>query len=196
MHMKLLDLGNLNKGNERQKKAFAALTQFKVFEILERYAPVLAGAIPIDVDIPSSHLDIVCSGDDLVAFGDLIEAQFGRLTRFRLAHGVFENRPSVVAHFEIDSLPVQIFAQPSSSLSQTAVLLMLVEARLLTFAPSGARERVRGLKKDGFTTVDAFTKVFGIEGEDSTVALLEIYRMPDVDILKIAHRLRWDSILN
>ncbi|GAA2327881.1 hypothetical protein GCM10009853_101140 [Glycomyces scopariae] len=50
----------LKKGNEKQKRAFEVLAKYKLFEKLKDYSPILAGTIPIEIDIEASDLDIIC----------------------------------------------------------------------------------------------------------------------------------------
>ncbi|PTT32500.1 DUF4269 domain-containing protein, partial [Chryseobacterium sp. HMWF028] len=46
----------LKDGNERQGRAYEVLTKYNVFEKLSNYSPVLAGTIPIEIDIEGSDL--------------------------------------------------------------------------------------------------------------------------------------------
>ena len=50
----------LKHGNERQKLAFYEIRHHGIFEILEKYNPILTGTIPIGIDLPESDLDIIC----------------------------------------------------------------------------------------------------------------------------------------
>ena len=58
----------LKKGTPRQREAYETLLRLGVFISLSSYTPVLTGTIPIDVDIETSDLDIVCEAHDLDAF--------------------------------------------------------------------------------------------------------------------------------
>jgi hypothetical protein len=50
----------LKEGNDRQKKAYEVLLKYKIFEKLSNYSPLLAGTVPIEIDIEGSDLDIIC----------------------------------------------------------------------------------------------------------------------------------------
>ncbi len=53
----------LRNGNERQKRALEVLTKYKVLEKLKPYSPLLTGTVPIQIDIESSDLDVICEVD-------------------------------------------------------------------------------------------------------------------------------------
>lgn len=185
--MKLLDLETMSRGNDRQKKAYAALRKIELFEKLKAYSPVLAGTVPIDVDIPSSDLDVICSVPNLEAFAHELKDLYGTYDGFDLHHKLFRSQPTVVARFNAEGEKIEIFAQPASVFTQPAVLHMLIEARLLAFAPPEAREKIRQFKLTGMKTEPAFAEVFDIKG-NAFEELLKIANMPDHEILMIAHR--------
>jgi len=58
----------LEVGNERQKLAFYEIRQHLIFEILEKYNPILTGTIPIGIDLPESDLDIICECENHTEF--------------------------------------------------------------------------------------------------------------------------------
>jgi hypothetical protein len=192
MHLKLLDLDHLANGTERQKQAYGALKNLALFERLKPYSPVLAGTIPLDVDVPSSDLDVICSAQNLESFAQDVTSHFGGKEGFKLEHKMIRGAPTVLARFLAEGFPVEIFAQSQSVFTQNAVLHMLIEARLLAFAPKEARDQIRSLKLSGVKTEPAFAEVFDIEG-DAYEELLKIARLPDREILMIAHRFRWKN---
>ena len=65
---KFLDIEYLKDGNYKQRKSYEILNASNLFNILEKYNPVLAGTIPIDIDIDKSDLDIVCEVKDFMGF--------------------------------------------------------------------------------------------------------------------------------
>jgi hypothetical protein len=190
MHMKLLDPENLARGTETQQKAYQALKNLKIFETLKDHSPVLAGTIPLDVDIPGSDLDVICSTENLESFAQTLVREFGSFSGFALKHTIVRSEPTVIARFEAEGFPIEIFAQSSSVFTQPAVVHMLIEARLLTFAPREAREMIRALKQSGIKTEPAFAQCFEIEG-DPYEELLKISRLPDHEILNLTHRFRF-----
>ena len=187
MHMKLLDLETMARVNQRQKQAFEALRGIELFEKLASYTPVLAGTVPIDVDLPSSDLDVICSAPNLEDFAKELMSLYGDQEGFNLHHKLFRSQPAVMARFTSSGFLIEIFAQSSSVFTQPAVIHMLIEARLLAFAPAAAKENIRMLKQTGMKTEPAFAATFDIKG-DPFEELLKIAHMPDHEILMIAHR--------
>ena len=185
--MKLLDPDYLSHGTERQKKAYALLKNLGVFTKLAQYGPVLTGAVPIDVDFEESSLELVLAVENLQALDEELSNLFGKESEFQLEHRLVRNIPTALARFKVAASAVEIFAQNRSVLSQPAVLKMLVEARLLAFAPSGVKTEIRELKKNGLSTEAAFAKCFEIHG-DPDEELLKIAQTTDREILQIAHQ--------
>jgi hypothetical protein len=188
--MKLLDIESLAKGTPRQREAYDTLKNLKLFEQLREESPVLAGTIPLDLDVEGSDLDIICSAENLEAFGEKLKQSFAQEAGFSLEFKLIRNRPTVLARFRAGNFPVEIFAQDASVFTQPAVLHMLIEARLLTFAPKEAKEKIRELKRGGMKTEPAFAACFEIEGNPYD-ELLKISRLPDHEILMITHRFRF-----
>src|SRR5438105_3907106 len=122
MHMKLLDPDFLSRGTERQRAAFAELSRLGIFARLAEFGPVLAGTVPIDVDIESSDLDIICSAVDLESFAGLVRSFYGAEPGFALEHKLIRSRPTVIARFRTAQFPVEIFAQNAAVLTQSSVL--------------------------------------------------------------------------
>lgn len=188
MHMDLLDLKTLSRGTERQKQAFQALQRLGIFELLKEHSPVIAGAVPIDIDLPESPLEVICSTDNLETFSEDINQHFRDCENFELRHTVVRNQPTVIASFTSYDFRVEIFAQGQSVFNQPTVILTLLEARLLAFAPKEAKDKIRALKKKGLSTEKAFAQTFKVEG-DAEEELLKIAKLTDRDILNVAHRL-------
>lgn len=186
--MKLLDPQFLAKGTKRQLAAFHALETLDIFSVLKDFSPVVAGSVPLDVDLPGSDLDIICFSENLEAFADTVTRRFGGFENFDLKHTVKYGLPTVIARFSgPNDFPIEIFAQGQSVFRQAAVIHLLVEARLLAFAAQGARERIRQLKGAGRSTEEAFADCFALPGEPYE-ELLKIAALSDREILHIAHR--------
>src|SRR5262249_21108876 len=53
------DLASLLDGTATQRAAYHALEALRVFALLGAFDPILAGTIPLDIDVPGSDLDVV-----------------------------------------------------------------------------------------------------------------------------------------
>lgn len=190
MHMKLLDIANLASGTERQKKALSALTTLRLFDVLKAHSPVLTGAIPLDLETPESAIEVICSTDNLENFGYELSTLLGSHERFALHHQMIRGRPAVTASFHALDFAFEILGQEASVFTQPGVVLMLTEARLLTFAPQEIRDRIRALKRTGHTTEAAFAICLALTG-DPTEEIMKISRMPDHEMLQVTHRFRF-----
>lgn len=79
-----LNISYLQFGNEKQKTAYQILTDNKILEKLAPYQPVLVGTIPINIDIESSDLDIICYIKDKTTFTKLLTNHFQNEKGFRI----------------------------------------------------------------------------------------------------------------
>lgn len=175
------DLSALQAGTARQQAAERVLLRLNVFGRLRRYSPLLAGTIRLDVDVPSSDLDVICKVDDLAAFEREVHAHFGTEANFRIKRRVIHGLESVIANFDADQFTVEIFGQSRLIEAQNAYRHMVVEARLLEIGGVAARDAVRALKRSGLKTEPAFAAYFRIKG-DPYQALLDLYPLSVVEL--------------
>jgi hypothetical protein len=155
----------LTRGTARQRRAYRALQSLGVFRILRAYTPVLAGTIPLNIDIPGSDLDIICAARDLDAFTRDVTAAFGARPGFRIEHVTIKGVASVIANFDHAGFPIEIFGQPRPVTEQNAYRHLVVEARLLKIGGERARRAIRKMKNAGLKTEPAFARYFGIAGD-------------------------------
>ena len=169
-----LDISYLAEGNPRQRKCFGILRQAGVMEILAPYGPILTGTIPIETDIPSSDLDIVCEVHDPEEFAATLRKNFGSYDRFSLRG----SGGTVVCGFFTGGEEIEIFGSPVHSVRSNAYRHMIVEHRLLTILGGDFRRQVVELKLGGLKTEPAFARLLGLPG-DPYEALLELETMTD-----------------
>src|SRR5688572_8259286 len=91
------DLSYLAAGTPRQRAAYAAIHDLRVPSILAPYAPVLAGTIPLGLDVGGSDLDIICEAPDLSAFRRTVISAFCDHEGFRAAIKDKAGVPSAIA---------------------------------------------------------------------------------------------------
>lgn len=178
---------HLSTGNARQRAAFDALKKLEVFDILRSYQPIVAGTIPIDVDIPGSDIDVICQACDLDQFGHLVEQSFRFLEGFQRE----QSKAFFTASFRAHGFTLEIYAEDKQTTEQNAYRHMIAEDRLLRAAAPEAREEIRAQKKAGLKTEPAFAKVFQIEG-DPYAELLKLADAPEATISEIARRWKAD----
>lgn len=155
----------LISGNARQKKAYIAISELGIFNMLEKFTPILAGTIPLDIDTSSSDLDIICESSDLVEFATILKINYGSLKNFKSNTKIVRGIPSTVTSFEVNDFSFEIFCQSVPVEKQCAVIHLNIEARLLDLSGTFAKESIRQLKQQGIKTEPAFAMYFKIAGD-------------------------------
>ena len=180
-------ISHLQHGTPRQRDAFAALDSLCVMDILRAYSPVLAGTIPLDIDIASSDLDILCHVHDFPAFETCITDAFGHLPSFQIKSKTVNGLPSVIAKFTHAGFLVEIFGQARPVERQNGCRHLIVEARLLALGGAAARDAIRELKRAGLKTEPAFARYFNLDG-DPYQTLLELSDLSETELKKTLRR--------
>lgn len=174
MEHKFTDIEYLLQGNSKQKMAYDAIKKLKVMEILKKYGPILAGTIPIDIDIDSSDLDIICEVHDTEEFIHRLNSEFGDLLNFSLETLWIDEKTTILCSFVEDGFTFEIFGQPTKIMDQNAYRHMVVENRILEILGEVTREEIRSLKREGYKTEPAFGIYLNIV-ENPYEFLLSIY---------------------
>jgi len=161
------NLSYLKSGNERQKRAYEVLEKYQVFEKLKPYSPVLAGTIPIEIDIENSDLDIICEVDLKFEEVFLDDIAISRLmpgnTDVKVENIIIDGEKSIVLNFMLEEFPIEIFGQNKPSLEQNAYLHMLAEYKILKEKGEDFKYKIIELKKQGIKTEPAFGLLMGLE---------------------------------
>lgn len=180
------DLSYLRAGTPRQRSTYAALIQLGVFSHLHHFTPLLAGTIPLNIDLPTSDLDIICEARDLNVFQQTLTHHYTHQQNFALRRKSIRQIDSLVANFNFGGFAVEIFGQPRPVCEQNAYRHMVVEARLLAAVPQ-ARDAIRALKAAGMKTEPAFARYFHLQG-DPYQTLLELYPIDDRELTRVLQR--------
>jgi hypothetical protein len=183
------DIEYLSLGNQRQSEAYNLLTEIRLFEILLEYTPILVGTIPIDIDIPSSDLDIICEVHDFKKFKELLEECFREMYNFSLSFRTVNEVPRIVCNFKYKGWVFEIFGQSIPTQKQNGYRHMIIENRILKILGDKSNEWVRDLKKSGLKTEPAFGKLLKIEGNPYEI-LLDMYEWDELKLkkyLRVAH---------
>ncbi len=163
-------LDYLEDGNEKQKQIREVLLRNRIFDLLAEFSPVLAGTFPIEIDIPGSDLDILCCFANHDNFSSVLKENFQTQDGFKLLE--MEGKRIVLANFNLEGFPVEIFGQNIPVLLQRAYRHMIVEHRILQEKGEAFRNEIIRLKIAGVKTEPAFAQLLGIEG-DPYLGLLE-----------------------
>ena len=173
------DIAYLRDGNARQRAAYQALDELGVIERLADYGPVLAGTVPLNVDVAGSDLDILCEVHDFARFEADLAAAFGHCEGFRVtAPRRRMGGVSMTASFDHGGFTIEPFGQPLPAERQSAYRHMVIEARLLALGGAALRRRIVALKRSGVKTEPAFAQCLGLDG-DPYLALLDLEALDD-----------------
>ncbi|WP_312077152.1 DUF4269 domain-containing protein [Chryseobacterium sp.] len=155
-------LDYLKAGNDRQKRAYEVLTKYEVFEKLSSYSPILAGTIPIEIDVEGSDLDIICEVNDKIKFKEFLNQNF---SEFNLKTELISinNQEYFICNFDLEEFPIEIFAQNKPTTQQNAYLHMIAEYRILQEKGDEFKQRIIDLKKQGIKTEPAFGQLLNLE---------------------------------
>ena len=164
----------LKRGNSRQQHAYNLLSEYCIFEKLANYQPLLAGTIPINIDLPTSDLDIICYWKNKEQFKTLLQKEFKQHPKFVLKETLNRNHETIIARFQLEYFPIEIFGQNRPSATQEAFRHMLIEHALLEKYGEGFRKQIIQLKNQGYKTEPAFAQLLGITGNPYD-ELLKLY---------------------
>lgn len=154
----------LQNGNEKQRQAYVVLSDNQVLSKLKKFDPILVGTIPINIDIESSDLDIICYFTDNQQFIKSITDNFGNEKRFSIRANPNLETPAIVANFILGGFEIEIFGQNISTRQQIAYRHMIVEHNLLNKYGETFRQQIIELKRQGHKTEPAFAKALDLTG--------------------------------
>lgn len=163
----ILDFKNieyLKFGNVRQRDAYSELKGLKIFDNLKNHHPILAGTIPIEIDLPESDLDIICECKNHHDFSELLTKLFQNKKGFGINVKILNGKQATIAKFESNGFTIEIFGQNIPSDQQNAYRHMLTEYKILNSKGLEFKNEIKGLKAKGIKTEPAFAKLLGLKG--------------------------------
>lgn len=163
----------LTLGNARQKKACTTLKALKIFEKLDSYNPILAGTIPIGIDLSKSDLDIICECENHAEFDAKLSELFADKQNFQCNTYKEQGKTVTVANFRTAHFEIEIFGQNLPTVRQRAFRHMIVEYHILNQKGAAFKAQIQRLKAEGLKTEPAFAKLLGLVG-DPYEALLKM----------------------
>jgi hypothetical protein len=165
----------LRTGSSRQQRAYATLEASGLWHLLNEFDPVLAGTVPLGIDIAGSDLDVLCEVPEAAQtrFAALLRVHFGARPGFRLAQRRIGGHAATVCGFRYEGEEMEVFGQALPVAQQHGWRHLLVERAVLAAGGETWRTAVRALKRRGFKTEPAFAQLFGLPG-DPYAALLTL----------------------
>ncbi len=162
--MNFLNLEYLKTGNSRQLLAYHEIRELKIMELLSFYNPILTGTIPIDIDIESSDLDIICECKYHEDFARDLLQNFGAEKNFKLKNKYHQGLKATIVNFSGLYFEIEIFGQSIPPIEQQSYRHMIMEYKILQNKGEAFKNKIRALKKEGIKTEPAFAKLLGLEG--------------------------------
>lgn len=154
----------LKTGNPKQIRAFEVLTQNKILLHLVEFDPILAGTIPINIDIENSDLDIICCWKNKADFIENLTAFFEKESEFRIRETFIDNQETVIANFKINDFEIEIFGQNIPTKNQNGYKHMIIEYEILKTKGENFRLKIIELKQNGYKTEPAFALLLDLKG--------------------------------
>lgn len=171
----------LEFGNMKQQRAFQLLNSIHIFNVIQKYNPILIGTIPIGIDIDSSDLDIICEVYNLEKFEALMKEKFSHFNKFKINKVTDE---VLTVNFFIDDFEIEVYAQNMKTTEQNGYRHMIIENRVLKLGKDLVRQKVIELKKNGMKTEPAFAKLLNLQGNPYD-ELLKLEKLNDAEIIDL-----------
>jgi hypothetical protein len=157
----------LKSGNQKQQRVYEVLKKYEVFEKLRDFSPILAGTIPIGIDVEGSDLDIICEVDlrfeedflDEIVFSKLIPSE----SEVKVENIIVRGEKTIVLNFMLDEFPIEIFGQNMPTTEQNAYRHMIAEYNILQEIGEAFKQQIIELKKKGIKTEPAFGLLMNLE---------------------------------
>ncbi len=157
----------LKQGNERQVSAYKLLERRHFFDQLKFYSPILAGTVPIEIDIDGSDLDIICEVDLRFEEDFLDDLMFSKFIPsdidLKIENPMINGEKCIVINFVLDEFPIEIFGQNKPTTQQNAYLHMMAEYKILQEKGEDFKRKIIDLKKKGIKTEPAFGILLNLE---------------------------------
>lgn len=165
--MNWTNLRYLQIGTPRQRQAHAVLRALGLWQVLAEFGPVLAGTVPLGIDIPGSDLDVLCEVPPGMEaqFSEVLRAQYEHMAGFRLRQLSIGGRSCVISNFFYQGTEIEVFGQAVPAVQQRAFRHMVVEHAILQAGGEAWRRAVQHLKTEGLKTEPAFAALLNLPGD-------------------------------
>jgi hypothetical protein len=156
----------LAAGTGRQRHTHAVLEDLGILTTLSAFDPVVTGTIPLDIDLPSSDIDIICevAPADERAFEQLLRTHYGHQPAFQIGRAAGARPPALVSSFCYLGTEIEVFGQALPTARQYAFRHLVVEHAVLRAGGPAWCTAVRRLKAQGLKTEPAFAALLQLPG--------------------------------
>lgn len=175
-HFKKFDY--LVKGNKKQRLAYEVLDKINIFKVLDCYNPILVGTIPINIDIDSSDLDIICEVHNFNEFKCVMESNFSSYDNFKISNNAIN---IMTINFKVDNFEIEVYGENKKTVMQNGYRHMMIEHKILCLGGEDIRKKIVELKKSGLKTEPAFAKLLGLKGNPYE----ELLKLENIDEINI-----------
>ncbi|HEX8327327.1 MAG TPA: DUF4269 domain-containing protein [Hymenobacter sp.] len=157
----------MQHGTPRQREAHETLQILKLWQTLADFGPVLAGTVPLNIDVPGSDLDVLCEVHPLMEaqFSAVLRAQYGHLPGFCLRRTTIGGLNCTISTFFYLGTEIEVFGQAVPAVQQRAFRHMVVEHAILQAGGEAWRQAVQHLKTQGLKTEPAFAALLHLPGD-------------------------------
>lgn len=156
------DINYLRNGTDIQKRSYEILIKTKIFQILEKYSPILVGTIPIGINIENSDLDIVCKVENQEEFKSILVENFKQYYDFKIN---IKSSEVIVCNFLIDDIEIEVYGSCLESKKTNGYRHMIIEYKLLNLYGQKFKDEIISLKNKGLKTEPAFAKLLELKGD-------------------------------
>lgn len=173
---------------EINSSIYSALKNSNILKILKPFSPLIAGTIPLNINVASSDLDILISADDLDLAKRVLTENFNNSLNFKSEEIFVKNELSLLMTFSYQGIDFEIFGQRIPTVKQQGYLHFLIEERLLKIGGNLFAQKIIQAKGQGFKTEPAFFKVLGLNG-NSYEELLTIQKQSNSELRLLLNKI-------
>lgn len=163
--------------SDLKKRTMTESSEIKeILAILQDYTPIIIGTFPIGINISGSDIDIACYARDLKAIRKIVQHHFSDYSSF------YEkiNTKRYAASFYVESIQIEIYAEPIPTKQQNGYRHMVIENRILKLLDASFRNAIINLKEKGYKTEPAFGKLLKMKEPYTELLLFE--RLDDKEL--------------
>lgn len=180
----MTEIHDLKSGTALQHEVYELLCRHRFMDILHAYHPILAGTVPLDIQVPGSDLDLICEVHDFETFRMEADTHFGHYPGYAVYEREVDGVPRIKVNFHCENWPIELFGQSVPTTQQNGYRHMMIEARLLSLYGESFKQAIIQLKQNGLKTEPAFARLLHLEG-DPYDELLRLEDKTDVELLEL-----------